>query len=77
MMIVVDIGSRAEGKISERYKPEIVPTTSKGLQEMNHELRRVGGSNQLSYTVCCYCLCRVFSLVLWRALAMMAQWMPG
>ena len=28
MMIVVDIGSRAEGKISEGYKPEIVPTVS-------------------------------------------------
>lgn len=28
MVIVVDIGPRAEGKISEGYEPEIVPTVS-------------------------------------------------
>lgn len=28
MVVVVDIGPRAEGKISERYEPEIVATVS-------------------------------------------------
>ena len=58
---LIFFGLTRKGQVQDRYGTGMGQVWDRYgtvyLQEMDHELRRVGGSNQLPYTLCCYCLC--------------------